>query len=216
MNTLETWNYFATPVYAVDLPQFLSPVDAVAKTAIDRAKSGKKIDKIHPMWMSNNFFDDPSIQDFSLYVLNAAWDILDSQGYDMTNHKTYYLEMWCQEHHKTSGMEEHIHGFGSHISGFYFLNNPENSSRAIIYDPRPVKKYASLPEKDTNQGTYASQMFNFEPKPGQLLLMNSWLAHSFSRHGSDTPLRFVHFNIIARYVEPAPAPITGPGCAVII
>ena len=26
-------------------------------------------------------------------------------------------------------------------------------------------------------------------------LMNSWLAHGFTRHGADQPFRFIHFNV---------------------
>jgi hypothetical protein len=38
-------------------------------------------------------------------------------------------------------------------------------------------------------------MINFQPKAGQLFFANSWLSHSFTRHATKKPLRFIHFNM---------------------
>jgi hypothetical protein len=38
-------------------------------------------------------------------------------------------------------------------------------------------------------------MVNFQPNPGLLIFANSWLPHSFSKHASDEPIKFVHFNL---------------------
>jgi hypothetical protein len=51
----------------------------------------------------------------------------------------------------------------------------------------------------------ASQLINFEPKPGILFFTNAWLAHSFTRHASDKPLKFVHFNLTVQVTQNAPA-----------
>jgi hypothetical protein len=47
--------------------------------------------------------------------------------------------------------------------------------------------------------TPASRMINFTPKPGMMLFANSWLAHSFTRHAADLPIKFVHFNLTVIY-----------------
>ena len=52
-----------------------------------------------------------------------------------------------------------------------------------------------LPEQDMNIATPASKMINFVPKPGMMIFANSWLAHSFTRHAADLPIKFVHFNL---------------------
>ena len=57
------------------------------------------------------------------------------------------------------------------------------------------KSLIDLPETDVNQATIASKMINFEPKPGLAIFTNAWLAHSFTRHASSKPLKFVHFNL---------------------
>lgn len=192
----EEYTYFPTSVYMLKKPEFLETVKLVSEEYVDIIKSEKKLDDIYPVYMSENYFADPRMGEFSTYVGQTAWNILASQGYDMENFVVQYSEMWTQQHYKHSLMEEHTHGYGSVISGFYFLECPEECSRVVIHDPRPAKVITNLPEKDQTQISYGSRMINFIPEPGTLMFTNSWLPHSFSRHGSDKPMKFVHFNMI--------------------
>jgi len=66
----------------------------------------------------------------------------------------------------------------------------------IFNDPRPGKVQNDLPENDARNVTFASKMINFEPKAGELIFAPAWLPHSFSRHGSDEALKFVHINVV--------------------
>jgi hypothetical protein len=43
--------------------------------------------------------------------------------------------------------------------------------------------------------TYGSNIVSFAPEPGVMFLTNAWVPHSFTRNGSDKPVRFIHFNI---------------------
>ena len=103
----------------------------------------------------------------------------------------------------TLQMDQHIHGAGSQIVGFYFLEAPEGSSRVVFHDPRASKLPIDLPETDVNNASIASKMINFEPKPGLMIFANAWLAHAFTRHAADTPIKFVHFNLTAQMSQPA-------------
>jgi hypothetical protein len=38
-------------------------------------------------------------------------------------------------------------------------------------------------------------MINFIPEVGCLYISNAWLPHSFTKHGSDKPLKFIHINL---------------------
>jgi hypothetical protein len=67
----------------------------------------------------------------------------------------------------------------------------------VFHDPRAAKVQIDLPEQDMNVATAASKMINFTPKPGMMIFANSWLMHSFTRHAADTPIKFVHFNLVA-------------------
>lgn len=205
MTTNAGW-YFPCPIYMVERPDFLPMVQEVSEEALNEVRSTQQLNDIYPVLMSNNFFDDSRINTFSQFVADTAWNILQDQGYAMQNLHTSFMEMWTQEHHKVSGMEQHVHGFGSQIVGFYFLEAPEGSSRVVFHDPRPGKVQINLPEQDMNRATAASQMINFEPKPGLMVFSNAWLPHSFTRHTADKPIKFVHFNLTVLAVPPSLPP----------
>jgi uncharacterized protein (TIGR02466 family) len=145
--------------------------------------------------MTGNYFGDPRIAGFSEFVGATAWNILNEQGYAMQDKAVSFMEMWTQEHYKHSAMDAHVHGYGSQITGFYFLETPENCSHVVFHDPRAAKVQIDLPEQDMNMATPASKMINFTPKPGMMIFANSWLMHSFTRHAAELPIKFVHFNL---------------------
>ena len=195
---MNTEFHFPCPIYLIDKPEFLESVSAVSEEFLAQNRKPETASDLYPVCMSGNYADDPRIKDFAEFVGNTAWNILNDQGYAMDMFDLTFTEMWTQEHHRQSSMEQHVHGYGALIVGFYFLETPENCSRVIIHDPRSGKVMSDLPQRDPSQATVASQMINFQPKPGMLMFTNSWLPHSFTRNGADTPIKFVHFNLAAR------------------
>jgi uncharacterized protein (TIGR02466 family) len=196
MSQTDKWDqfdYFPSSIYMLDKSEFLESVTDISNKYLKKVKEDSN--EIYPVKMTDNFMNEESIQDFSMYVLNTGWNILKSQGYAMDNFTTHLSEMWTQEHGKISSIEQHVHGFGSQLSVFYFLDCPKDCSRVVFHDPRPGKVMSSLPEENMINATPASLMVNFEPKPGMLLFANSYIPHSFTRNGSDDPIRFVHMNI---------------------
>jgi uncharacterized protein (TIGR02466 family) len=192
---VEVGFHFPCPIYVVERPEFLDVVREVSAEYLAQVKHD--INEIYPALMSPSYAHDQRMHDFTEFVGTTAWNILHDQGYAVQNFGMGFSEMWTQEHHKQSSMEQHVHGAGAQIVGFYFLDVPENSSRVVFHDPRPGKVMSELPQQDVTRATAASQMINFEAKPGRLIFSNAWLPHSFTRHAGDTPLRFVHFNLVA-------------------
>lgn len=201
----QVFTYFPTLVYTVNRPEFLAPVRAVCDEHIAKAKQ-KKLDEIYPVYMTNSFYDDRRVADFSQAVGQMAWEILAGQGYAMQGLSTVFTEMWCQQHYKHSSMEQHVHGFGSQIVGFYFTQTPEDCSRVVFHDPVPGRVMAGLGEADGSVASAASRMINFKPEPGMLIFTNSWLAHSFTRHAAKKPIQFVHFNLAVQQAGPVGCP----------
>ena len=199
---LQVAYYFPCPIYLIEKPEFLESVSAVSEESLAkrRAEQGE-LNEIYPVLMSDNYYADPRITAFVDFIGQTSWNILGEQGYAMQDKVVQFTEMWTQEHHKHSAMEQHIHGYGAQIVGFYFLEAPEGSSRVVFHDPRASKLPVDLPETDMTKATIASKMINFEPKPGLMIFANAWLAHAFTRHAADTPIKFVHFNL---NVERAP------------
>jgi len=194
--------YFSVQVFSIPKPEFLATVRKAAE--IDLDKIDANIDPIYPVRMTGDMTYHPELADFQQYILSTAWNVLQSQGYAVADKKTYFLEFWCQEHHKHSSMDQHVHAAGAQISGFYFIDSPKDGMRPIIYDSRAGKIQSALIESDMSIVTPASNMLNFEPTPGTLWLSNAWVPHSFSRHGSEKPARFIHFTIGVAQASVAP------------
>jgi uncharacterized protein (TIGR02466 family) len=193
---LKKYFHFPSLISIINKPEFLDVVCDITNEKLEKDKQERpELNDIYPVRMTGNLFDDPRIVNFAEFVGKSAWDMLTEQGYATDSMGMFFTEMWAQEHHKHSLMEQHIHGAGSQIIGFYFLNAPENCSKVLFHDPRPAKVQINLPEKNPENATFGSNIINFEPKPGMLMLANSWLPHSFGRHASDKPLLFIHFNL---------------------
>lgn len=192
---LQVAYHFPCPIYVIERPDFLEVVNTVSEEGLEVAKKAQPLNDIYPVHMTGNYFGDPRMAGFTEFVGGTAWNILNEQGYAMQDKAVSFMEMWTQEHHKHSAMDAHVHGYGSQITGFYFLDTPEDCSRVVFHDPRAGKVQLDLPEQDMGMATPASKMINFTPKPGMMIFANSWLSHSFTRHAADLPIKFVHFNL---------------------
>jgi len=193
----EAYYYFPSSVYAAKKLEFLEIVSEVSEEALQ--KITHDVNELYPMHNTDNYAGDPRLVDFCKYLWQSGWNILQGQGYDMSNFNVMVDAVWTQEHYKHSLMEQHVHGFGAQLVGFYFLETPEGCSRAMFHDPRSGKVQINLPEADMSVATPASNTINFAPEPGMMLISNAWLPHSFGRHGSDKPIKFVHFNLSVQY-----------------
>ena len=192
---LQVAYYFPCPIYIIERPDFLEVVNTVSEEALEVQRKERDLNEIYPMYMTDNYFGHPRMTGFTEFIGATAWNILNEQGYAMGDKAVSFMEMWTQEHYKHSAMDAHVHGYGSQITGFYFLETPEGSSNVVFHDPRAGKVQIDLPEQDMNMATPASKMINFTPKPGMMIFANSWLSHSFTRHAADLPIKFVHFNL---------------------
>ena len=192
---LQVAYHFPCPIYITERPDFLEVVNTVSEEALEVQRKKRDLNEIYPVYMTGSYFDDFRMAGFSEFVGATAWNILNDQGYAMQDKAVQFMEMWTQEHHKHSAMDAHVHGYGSQIVGFYFLETPEGGSNIVFHDPRAGKVQIDLPEQDTSIATPASKMINFTPKPGMMIFANSWLSHSFTRHAADLPIKFVHFNL---------------------
>ena len=200
---LEVAHHFPCPIYIIERPDFLDTVKSVSDEQLEVARKERGLDEIYPVVMTGNYYADARVTDFANFVGATAWNILQEQGYAMEDKVVQFTEMWTQEHYKHSSMEQHVHGFGVQIVGFYFLEAPEDSSRVVFHDPRSGKVQNDLPEQNMVNATPASRMVNFEAKEGRLIFSNSWLPHSFTRHASDKPVKFVHFNLTVAQAQPS-------------
>ena len=186
---------FPSGIYYFDLPVFLEDVKKVS------AKSFHKIDPvIGAPSMSDQFAHDPDIKEFSQELLEVSHYILDKCGYKMSDFVTYFSAMWTQHHDSMSMMEQHVHGHGDQLVGFYCLEAPTDCGRVVFHDPRPGKVQINLPQENMMKASLASDAVNFEMIPGRVIIAPAWLPHSVTRNlNKKKAAKFVHFNIGVRY-----------------
>lgn len=188
--------YFPSAVYCIECPEFLDSVNKITDEYLTKVPVNKN--ELYPIRQTENFSNNQEIKPFTDFIVDQSTHILDSQGYRSEIIQPFVDSMWSQEHHKFSLMETHVHNWNT-LVGFYFLKVPENSSRAVFHDPRPGKVMTNLVERDPSVATLGSDMINFEPKSGLMILSNAWLPHSFTRHGNEEIMTFVHFNVSIQY-----------------
>ena len=215
MDQLKLSNYFSCPVYSIEKPEWVSKIDKACdkhiKAAYDREKPKLKerkkelgtkhwnAVKDHGMsYHSTGIEKDPALKEFVDYCGQTAWNLLDGQGFKMSDYQMFFTECWVQEFSKNGGGHHntHIHP-DNHISGFYYLKCNKNTSLPIFHDPRPGALMTGLRQKDKTQVTYASEKIHYVPKPGTLIFFNSYMPHQYSVHDGYDDFRFIHFNIQA-------------------
>ena len=193
---VQKYGYFITPIYHISKPEFLTQLQAVSDRLLaEHEKEFPVLNPIYPVRQTTSILPEPTLKEFFDFVGGTAWNAMNSEGYAMNQFSLIFQEMWIQEHHKHSGHDEHVHPYGSQLIGFYFLDTPPESGRLVMHDPRPAKRQINLPEQNMAMATDASTAINFEPKAGDLYFAPSWVPHSISKHGGDTPLRLVHITM---------------------
>jgi len=200
MNLVEN-HFFNTPIYFGEKKEWLEKLNLASDPHISKAREGNEkvfVKDFAVVHHSETLTHDINFKEFLKYINSNAWDILNNQGFDLTNYSLATTELWVQEFANLGGGNHspHIHWNG-HISGFYFLKCSPKTSYPIFHDPRPGKMMIQLPEKNLKKITEASEKIICSPKPGTLVFFNSYLSHEFSVDQGIEPFRFIHFNIQA-------------------
>jgi uncharacterized protein (TIGR02466 family) len=115
--------------------------------------------------------------------------------FDLARRKLALDSLWVNVMNKGAIHAPHIHPH-SVISGTYYVAVPPRSGAIRFEDPRlpmmmaaPARKAKARPQ---------NQLFvDVEPKPGMLLLWESWLRHGVETNGAREPRISVSFNYSA-------------------
>ena len=214
MSELNSISLFDTILYKTYLPEYLDNKDFMsvcdeytdkaisnAKNLIDERNKKFKTDvKDHGMSYHSGaeMYKDKRFDNFQLLIKNTARNILEDQGFNLSDYSIDYTEMWIQKFAYEGGghQDTHVH-WDNHISGFYFVECSDRTSRPIFHDPRPGRMMLNLPIKDHSKLCAAMERQIVSVKPGTMLLFNSWLPHQFSVDNVIDHFRFIHFNLRA-------------------
>jgi len=203
-------DYFACPIYYFDKPEWIEPFNKASDKYINKAKKnnaktikernkkmGNKGD--HAMvHHSTSLINDPAFKPLQDYIGATTHNLLTEQGFNLSNHQIFIMELWVQEFAKDGGGHHSLHThWNGHISGFFFLKASPKTSMPIFEDPRPGRMMNLLPVKDNSKLTAASHQVYYTVKPGRLIFFNSYMPHMYSVDNAYEPFRFIHFNIQA-------------------
>jgi hypothetical protein len=185
---MEAFAYFPTIVYRDERPDLVEDALPVCIQALGQVRQPDMY-----MVQSHHLVHEPALRVVADYLLLSSVDILRSQGYSVDKYDFYLSGLWAQETGKSSGTNVHVHK-NSQISGWFFLETPENGSYPVYYDTRMNKAMVELDYVQSNEITNATGMINFNNVvPGTVLFNNSWMNHQIIGGSSDLPTRCIHF-----------------------
>ena len=201
--------YFASPVYVEEKPEWVEKLDNLSNSYIkqarddqkennkERLKHGYKND-IGMTYHSHPLEPDENFRFFHDYVAQKSRWCLDDMGYAMDNYSLVYTESWVQEFSFNGAGHHWFHTHGNnHISGFYFLKCSDKTSRPFFQDPRTAHVPLKLKEKDSTKITNANDIINYNVQPGTLMLFPAYMSHAYMVDHGLEPFRFIHINIRA-------------------
>ena len=207
---------FESILYRAEVPEYLNKLNEICDKGLAKARKikQKEIKERNERYgvdvgdhgmsyhTTRDLYKAPGMEDFESFVRATARNILESQGFDLSNYKMNYSEMWVQQFADRGGghHETHVH-WDNHISGFYFLKCSDRTSQPKFHDPRPGRMMMQLPLKDVKTLCAGMDNFKIKLKPGTLIFFNSYLPHEFKVDNGIDPFRFIHFNIKATRVQ---------------
>tara|TARA_R110002126_G_scaffold187157_1_gene335694 strand:+ start:58 stop:693 length:636 start_codon:yes stop_codon:yes gene_type:complete len=198
-------NYFQTPIWSEEKPEFVKSLTKVSNKYIKAAKNFpeakkhiKEFGDFGRSYHSTPLIADNNFLDFKNYIGEKSWEFLDWQGFNMQQYSITFSEMWVQEFAKKGGGNHsaHVH-WNQHVSGFYFLKASDKTSYPIFHEPKTGARATKLHLKSTSLIMPGTELVQYKAKPGTLIIFPGYLEHEFTVDFGLEPFRFIHWNIQA-------------------
>ena len=126
--------------------------------------------------------------DIAAHVARYARDV----DFDLSGRKLKLDSLWVNVMEKGAIHGPHIHPHAV-VSGTYYVTVPERAGSIRFEDPRLAMLMAAPPRKKTAR--LQNQSFvSITPKPGLLLLWESWLRHGVEPNAAKKPRVSISFN----------------------
>jgi uncharacterized protein (TIGR02466 family) len=191
--------YFPTSIYFCEKIEWVDYLINNTDSYIIEAKKNAEssfTDTFGLPYHSVPLTNDDKFNEFKLFICEQAKEILNEQGYDLSNSVLAITGFWVQEFSEKGGghHNSHVHA-NSHINGFFFLKCSSKTSYPIFHDPRLYNRMIDLPKKNENELSTASKTVSIKTRPGTFVFFNSYLDHQFVVDKGIEPFRFIHFNI---------------------
>lgn len=193
---MEGFAYFPAIVYRDERPELAEELVPYVSKYLDDVRSTQG-----SLCQSAGLQHDPVFRLVSDYLLLSAVGILQEQGYAVNHYDFYLSGLWAQEIRQGAGTDVHVHK-NSQISGWMFLEAPENAAYPVYYDTRMNKAMVELDFVQGGDVTNATNAIHFNNvRVGTVLFSNSWMQHRLTGGSSERPTRCLHF-IVAHKDKP--------------
>lgn len=154
-------------------------------------------EKGYPGYTSYASLDDlptraPAFADLETRLLDLANHAANDLGWDLEGRKISLDAIWINILGEGGHHSGHIHP-GSILSGTIYLAVPEGAGDIRFEDPRLARMMAAPPlldEVEENQRRFVY----VAPKPGDILIWESWLRHEVMPGKSEEPRISISFN----------------------
>lgn len=198
---MQAFAYFPSIIYREEYPEWVDKVKVACDKhfkCIEGEMQNKNPGVSFPVLQTYHMAQDPELLYLHDCFLQTGIAILKEQGYFVDRYDFYVSGMWGQDIKCYGGHQKHVHS-NTQISGFYFLETPQNGSYPIFHDPRPGKSMTDLESPILEDVTYATQAIHFSNVvPGTFLFFNSWLPHEITTSQAAAPSKFIHFTMSSK------------------
>ncbi|MBI1238460.1 MAG: hypothetical protein GC199_03875 [Alphaproteobacteria bacterium] len=196
--------YFATPIYEAALPpvttgalnrRLAASIAALARD--DGAGIAWCRENAYPGYTSYGSLNDlawrdPVFAELESLIAPHVRRFVRALALEMRGRTLLCDSLWVNALAAGGAHSGHIHP-GSLISGTYYVAIPKGASAIRFEDPRLGLMMAAPPPRATAPA--ARQRFIARaPRPGSLLLWESWLRHEVPANGAKSPRLSVSFN----------------------
>lgn len=174
---------FATPLYEAELgaPGLLDEIAYSIRTLAADDAAGRRWSREHhyPGYTSYASLNDlpkrdPAFADLQKLLNRHAADFADACAFDLPR-KPRLDSLWVNLLKGAGRHSGHIHPH-SIISGTFYVEVPDGSGAIRFEDPR-LGLMMAAPTRRPDAPTDLRPFVTIEPRPGQLLLWESWLRH---------------------------------------
>jgi uncharacterized protein (TIGR02466 family) len=189
------FNYFPSSVYREEHPEWVDYIIKSSQKHVDSILINKPELTTSKVVQTADIAHDSEFSFLVDYLLSTSYNILHGQGYNVENYDLIVSNLWFQSIKDSGCTNIHTHK-NSQLSGWLFLETPENGSYPIFHDPRINKQMIELDVLDRETLSYSSSSVHFNNVlPGTVLISNSWLSHQLSPCLTQDKTSTIHFVI---------------------
>jgi uncharacterized protein (TIGR02466 family) len=201
---MSTTLFFPTQVYSAQLP------NGKLKNLIPRLKKEaylfRQHDKKGQAWSKKNYLagytsyssiqnlheQSSNFREIKMWIDTHVGAYANALEFDLKGGRLEMTTFWINIMGKFSHHSFHIHPLSA-VSGTFYLQVPKGAGSITFEDPRLDALMASPPRKSDSKIQNKNHV-HLKPKPGGLVLFESWLRHQVPANASDTDRISVSFN----------------------